>query len=81
MTPGWHAKAGSPPKDLGLGGNLDSKPDPFVSTWRTGFIDGRIRAHQPSGFAQFNFVVENAQPNHARDAVQSLHHAANQHGG
>ena len=62
MTPGWHAKAGSPPKDLGLGGNLDSKPDPFVSTWRTGFIDGRIRAHQPSGFRNSTSSLKTPSP-------------------
>ncbi|MGZ4357246.1 MAG: hypothetical protein ACXVRU_10590 [Gaiellaceae bacterium] len=77
MTPGFHIRGGSPPKDLGVGGNVDGKPDAFVSTWRTGFIDGRISRQRPCGFAHFNFVVENAVPEHrVRDAVQSLHHAA-----
>lgn len=80
MTPGWHVRGGSPPRDLGLGGNLDGKPDAFVSSWRTAFIDGRISTTRPNGFAQFNFVVENAEPDRARDAVQSLHHAAKRHG-
>jgi hypothetical protein len=81
MTPGWHVRGGSPPKDLGLGGNVDGRPDAFVSSWRKGFIGSRIGIQRPRGFAQFNFVVENAEPDRVRDAVRSLHHAANRHAG
>ena len=74
MTPGWR------PRSVGLGGNVDGKPLGFVTTWRTGFIDARIAAQRPRGYAQFNFVKENAQPERAADAVQSLHHAVRRHG-
>ena len=79
MTPGWRVKHGPPPRDLGLGGNVHNENAAFVSTWRNAFIDGRIGAQRPSGFAQFNFVVENAKPDRVRDAVQSLHHATRTH--
>jgi len=75
MTPGWR------PHSLGLGGNVDGKPLPFVTTWRSGFIDARIAAQRPRGYAQFNFRVENVRPpERIKDAVQSLHHACSQHG-
>ena len=74
MTPGWR------PRRLGLGGNIDGKPLAFVTSWRNGFIDARIGAQRPRDYAQFNFRVENARPDRVKDAVQSLHHACNQHG-
>ncbi len=73
MTPGWR------PARLGLGGNVDSKPTTFVTSWRNGFIDARIGAQRPCGFAQFNFRLENILPDRLEDAVRSLHHAAAQH--
>ena len=44
--------------------------------WRTGYVDARIAAQRPRGFAQFNFVKENNRPNRVEDAVRSLHHAS-----
>ncbi|MGE5691153.1 MAG: hypothetical protein ACM33B_11430 [Pseudomonadota bacterium] len=74
MTPGWR------PLSAGLGGNVDGRQPAFVTSWRNGFIDGRIAARRPRGYAQFNFRVENARPARAKDAVRSLHHACRQHG-
>jgi hypothetical protein len=74
MTPGWR------PRSLGLGGNVDGKPLAFVTGWRNGFIDSRIAAQRPRGYAQFNFRVENARPERIQDAVRSLHHACKEHG-
>jgi hypothetical protein len=70
MTPGWRLSTET------LGGNVDHKRPPFVTAWRKGFIDGRIAAQRPRGFAQFNFVLENVHPNRLEDAVRSLHHAS-----
>jgi hypothetical protein len=69
MTPGWI------PSD-GLLGNVDGKPLAFVTDWRKGFVQGRIAGQTPRGFAHFNFVRGNAKPNRIKDAVASLHHAA-----
>ena len=74
MTPGWR------PPQFGLGGNIDGKPLGFVTDWRNGFIDSRIAAQRPGGYAQFNFRAENARPERVKDAVHSLHHACRQHG-
>jgi hypothetical protein len=69
MTPGWIDSAG-------LLGNVDDKALQFVTSWRKGFVDGRIAGQKPRGFAHFNFVRGNAKPNRIKDAVESLHHAA-----
>jgi hypothetical protein len=69
MTPGWRLVPG-------LGGNVGGKTPAEVTAWRKGFIETRIAARRPAGFAQFNFVKENARPNRVEDAVRSLHHAA-----
>jgi hypothetical protein len=74
MTPGWR------PASTGLGGNVDGRPLAFVTSWRNGFIDGRIAAQRPRGYGHFNFRVENALPARAKDAVRSLHHACRGHG-
>lgn len=74
MTPGWR------PSSTGLGGNVDGKPAAEVTKWRNGFIDARIATQRPRGFAQFNFVQENARPARVEDAVRSLHHACRQNG-
>jgi hypothetical protein len=74
MSPGWR------PRKAGLGGNLTNQSPAFVTTWRSGFIDARIAAQKPSGYAQFFFVKENADADHAADAVRSLHHAVKRHG-
>jgi hypothetical protein len=71
MTPGWRLVPG-------LGGNVGGKTPAEVTTWRNGFIDARTAARRPAGFAQFNFVQENARPNRVEDAVRSLHHASRQ---
>jgi hypothetical protein len=71
MTPGWRLVPG-------LGGNVGGKSPADLTAWRNGFIDARIGARRPAGFAQFNFVVENARPNRVEDAVRSLHHASRQ---
>ncbi|HWQ00482.1 MAG TPA: hypothetical protein VN449_00060, partial [Gaiellaceae bacterium] len=60
--------------------NLHHESPAFVTTWRNGFIDARIAAQKPRGYAQFYFVKENADADHAADAVRSLHHAVKQHG-
>jgi hypothetical protein len=72
MTPGWR------PSSTGLGGNVDAKSPPEVTRWRNSFLDARIAAQRPRGFAQFNFVKENVRPNRVEDAVDSLHHACKQ---
>ena len=74
MSPGWR------PRSAGLGGNLHHESPAFVTAWRNGFIDARIAAQKPRGYAQFYFVKENADADHAADAVRSLHHAVKQHG-
>jgi hypothetical protein len=73
MTPGWR------PESTGLGGNVDGIPLREVTRWRSSFLDARIAAQRPRGFAQFNFVKENVRPNRLEDAVASLHHACRQH--
>jgi hypothetical protein len=73
MTPGWR------PPSSGLGGNVEGRPPKDVTSWRNGFIEARIAAQRPQGFAQFNFVLENVRPNRLEDAVRSLHHACRQH--
>jgi hypothetical protein len=69
MTPGWILFPG-------LGGNVENKPAAQVTSWRKGFIEGRIAAQKPQGYAQFNFRAENARPERVADAVASLRHAA-----
>ena len=68
MTPGWL------PSD-GLLGNVDGRPLEFVTAWRHAFMEGRVAGQAPRGFAQFNFVKENARPHRVKDAVESLHRA------
>ena len=53
-----------------------ARPAAEVTRWRTGYIDARIAAQRPRGFAQFDFVKVNNRPNRAEDAVRSLHHAS-----
>jgi hypothetical protein len=74
MTPGWRLSTPT------LGGNVDGLRPAAVTAWRNGFIDARIAAQPPRGFAQFNFVKENVRPNRLENAVRSLHHACKQHG-
>ncbi len=69
MTPGW--KTGG-----GLGGNVGGRTDEWVSTWRKGFIEGRIGQHKPTGYAHFYLAKENALPERVADTVRSLLHAA-----
>jgi hypothetical protein len=69
MTPGWI------PSD-GLRGNVDGQPFGFVKTWRRGFVHGRCAGQAPRGFAQFNFVKENARPPRVTEALSVLHEAA-----
>jgi hypothetical protein len=69
MTPGWI------PSD-GLLGNVDDQPLEFVTSWRKGFVQGRIAGQAPRGFGHFNFVGGNKNPKRLEDAVKSLHHAA-----
>jgi hypothetical protein len=73
MTPGWRLVTDT------LGGNVNHLAPAAVTTWRTGFIDGRIAARRPQGFAQFNFVKENVRDDRLEDAVRSLHHATKKH--
>jgi hypothetical protein len=70
LTPGFR------PSSTGLGGNVEERSLAEVSSWRNGYIEARIAAKRPRGFAQYNFVIENARPNRLIDAVRSLHHAA-----
>jgi hypothetical protein len=74
MSPGWR------PRSAGLGGNLTRQSPAFVTNWRKGFIEARIAAQRPRGYAQFFFVKENAEADHAADAIRSLHHAVKRHG-
>jgi hypothetical protein len=75
MTPGWRLSTPT------LGGNIDGIRPPAVTAWRNAFIDGRITAQRPRGFAQFNFVLENVRGDRLEDAVRSLHHASKQQAG
>jgi hypothetical protein len=74
MTPGWKLSPTT------LGGNVGGMAPPALSAWRNGFIDARIAAARPRGYAQFNFVDENVKDVRLEDAVRSLHHASQQHG-
>jgi hypothetical protein len=74
MTPGWRLSTKT------LGGNVDGLGPAAVTAWRKGFIEGRIAARPPRGFAQFNFVQENVRAERLEDAVRSLHHASKKHG-
>jgi hypothetical protein len=72
MTPGWLISDG-----------LRGNPPPrttvsTVTTWRRGFIDARIALLRPRGYGQFNFVLDNAEPDPLRAAVASLHFAGEQ---
>jgi hypothetical protein len=69
LTPGWRLTSQA------LGGNVRHLQRTGVQVWRNGFIDARIAAQHPRGFAQYNFVKENVRPNRLEDAVASLHHA------
>jgi hypothetical protein len=72
MTPGWQIGGG-------LGGNVFSQPLPWVDDWRKRFIDGRIAAQRPAGYAQFYFAKENALSERVTSAINGLAHAVERH--
>jgi hypothetical protein len=71
-TPGWRVGGG-------LGGNVGGQALPWVTSWRNRFLDGRIAAKAPAGYAQFYFARENATPEHITSAFGSLAHAVRSH--
>ena len=73
MSPGFFNPGG------GLGGNVLGLALPAVTDWRNRFINARIAAQKPTGYAQFSLVKDNALRPNLANALDSLNHAARKH--
>lgn len=65
MTPGYHSRT-----DI-LGGNVDRLPPAAVNRWRERFVRERAAVAPVAGFAQFNFVEGNRDPDVTLAAVRA----------